>query len=275
MVQKLMEGFEKLNDAVSIYRPPTSNGHTKTAPDASDTPSLVVFCSWMGAAPKHISKYTRGYCNLFPNAEILLIESTVKGMFFGVDQKPAIDFLKTYTATNFSGNAIIHISSNGGATNATSLGLAIKHKNISLKFTNMIIDCCPGKGELDSATHAMSFALPKQPIINFIGWYMIYAFTASYVFFINATGSEDVISWIRRVMNDGGVYSSSTKRLYLYSKKDALVNWKHVSEHAEAARNRGYGVREEVFEKAPHCALVNEDAERYWDAIKEEVSEGE
>lgn len=271
MAQANVEGFTKLNDVVSIYQPPTSNGHNKIPPTTPDAPPLIVFCSWMGALPKHIAKYTHGYRKLFPYAKILLIQSTLPGMFFGVDARPALDVLKSHMASTQSGKAIIHICSNGGATNASRLGLAIQEAKIPLSFSTMILDCCPGKGELNSATRAMAFSLPKQPIVRFIGWYMIYAFTACYIFFINATGSDDAISWIRRVLNDGKVFSTEAKRLYVCSKKDALVEFEHVREHAADAREAGYVVREEVFESAPHCALINEDAGRYWDAIKDEV----
>lgn len=225
----------------------------------------------MGAAPKHIAKYTNGYRNLFPTAEILLIQSTIQGVFLGADISPAVDFVKAYTDDNSSRNAILHICSNGGATNASRLGSILQERSIPLPFGTMILDCCPGKGEQISATRAMAFSLPKQPVVRFVGWYFIYALIAAYIFVINATGWEDAITWIRRVLNDERIFSTEMTKLYVYSKKDALVSSEDVRAHAEDARKAGYAVRQEVFERAPHCALINEDSDRYWNSISEVV----
>ncbi|EGO54722.1 hypothetical protein NEUTE1DRAFT_148974 [Neurospora tetrasperma FGSC 2508] len=78
-----------------------------------------------------------------------------------------------------------------------------------------------------------------------------------------------------------------TGRLYLYSKADEVVGWRDVERHVRLARKlvvkkkkmmmkeggkddeqQGL-VRAERFEKASHCALVMEDEERYWRAVRE------
>ena len=67
------------------------------------------------------------------------------------------------------------------------------------------------------------------------------------------------------------MFSTEMSRLYLYSENDALVEWKHVHEHAKDARQKGYTVREERFEKAAHVALLMEDSGRYWNAVKDHI----
>ncbi|KAK3492225.1 uncharacterized protein B0T23DRAFT_420078 [Neurospora hispaniola] len=77
---------------------------------------------------------------------------------------------------------------------------------------------------------------------------------------------------------------TGTGRLYLYSKADEVVGWRDVERHVRQARKlvvkkkskKGGGdderqglVRAERFEKASHCALVMEDEERYWRAVRE------
>lgn len=98
------------------------------------------------------------------------------------------------------------------------------------------------------------------------------------------------------VWGAGGGQGKETGRLYLYSKADEAVGWRDVERHIREARKlvkeravlankergRGRGRREEVFEagveglvraerfeKASHCALVMEDEERYWRAVRE------
>lgn len=61
------DGFEALTDTISIYRPHVSHdGHS---------PSLVLICSWMAALPRHITKYTDQYKQLFPSSTILVMQS--------------------------------------------------------------------------------------------------------------------------------------------------------------------------------------------------------
>lgn len=82
----------------------------------------------------------------------------------------------------------------------------------------------------------------------------------------------------------GGGMGTGTGRLYLYSKADEVVGWRDVERHVRLARKlmvkkkskKGGGdderqglVKAERFEKATHCALVMEDEERYWRAVRE------
>ena len=114
-----LEGFTKLDDITSIYHPPEC---TKlSAETKSKAPCLIVICSWMGAAPKHIFKYIDGYRHLCPTASILLIESTLSRMFIGSDLTAACEiinsFVKNESSQSNSGtgpHAVLHCYSNGG-----------------------------------------------------------------------------------------------------------------------------------------------------------------
>lgn len=79
-------------------------------------------------------------------------------------------------------------------------------------------------------------------------------------------------------------------RLYLYSKTDALINWKAVEEHAKEAaqmqglpaalpvsklvptttmrENEGAVVAYKRWEKANHCDLGRADFQGYWTAVR-------
>lgn len=47
-----------------------------------------------------------------------------------------------------------------------------------------------------------------------------------------------------------------------------MVGWEDVRSHLEDAGERGYSVGQVLFEQGPHCGLVMEDPNRYWDAVK-------
>lgn len=275
MSGQLLDGFTKLNDITSIYLPSKSGKDSKPS-----GPSLIVYCAWMGAATKHMGKYIQGYKHLYPNASILLIESTLPNMFVGSDVTAACEVIEWFTKNSSSRSTdteqpyiILHACSNGGANNATWLAARLLKANSRLPFSRVILDCCPGRGEPKPASEAASMSLPKQTLIRLFGFWLFYSTFIVASFFYAAFGLEDAISRIRRTLNDADVFSTQRPRLYLYSDNDALVKWQHVHEHAEDARRKGFSVHEEKFSRAAHAALLIEDSERYWGAVREHLLE--
>jgi hypothetical protein len=55
--------------------------------------------------------------------------------------------------------------------------------------------------------------------------------------------------------------------LYLFSDRDEVVKKRDVVEHAEDAEALGYVVYMESFGKGAHCALLQEDKDRYWSSV--------
>jgi hypothetical protein len=138
---------------------------------------------------------------------------------------------------------VLQACSNGGATNASWLATSLLQTKEKLPFKRIILDCCPGKGEVKGVAEAMTMQLPKQPLVQLLGSWFFYS---ACVFFV-------------------AIWTT------MYSENDALVNWQHVHEHAEDARQKAYSVREEKFSKAAHAALLMEDSVRYWNAVKDHV----
>lgn len=269
MSGKLVDGFTKLNDITSIYRPASSD-----KAETSSDPSLYVYCSWMGAAPKHIAKYTNGFKKLYPNTTILLVESTLPNMFLGSDLTAAVEVVNSISklAGAQKPNIVLHSCSNGGGTNAIWLANQLTKANEPSPFSRIIMDCNPGKGEAKAATEAMAMSLPGPAFVRYIGSWMIYSTTIVMMGIYMTFGWEDMITRLRRLFNESKIISLKASKLYIYSKNDALVRWEHVHEHSEEAKQKGYAVREEVFTQAAHAALLMEDSERYWNAVKEHVT---
>lgn len=262
--------FSSLDAITSIHRP------VSTSTDTDPTqPALVVICSWLGAAPKHIAKYTNGYKLLFPKSTILLIRAEISGFFLGSDLTSACDAIESVIYDSVSetkGPIVLHAFSNGGATNAIRLATQLAQRHIRLPFDTLILDSCPGRVELISGTDALAHSLPNQAIIRDLGWYLVFVAFRLYALVFVVFQFENPGSRLRRLLNDPSLLGS-TPRLYLYSKGDAIVDFHHIHEHAEEARCRGYAiVREVSFEKAPHCALLNEDSGRYWGAVSAHIS---
>ncbi|KAK3718702.1 hypothetical protein LTR37_004919 [Vermiconidia calcicola] len=274
MSQYGMDDFLKLSKIISLYHPPDTNGHALTSPP-DQTPGLIIICSWFAAATKHVAKYTTGYRQVFPNASILLIQTSLLETLFGSDLTPACEFLESYMKgdPNTRKPIVLHMFSNGGANTATWLAARLRKADGRLSFDTLVLDSCPGAKDIVAITRAMSFSLPNQYLLRPIGFYVMFAAGLVYKLFNDVTGHEDPITRIRRDFNDTSIFSKDTPRLYLYSEKDIFVKFQDVRHHAEDARAKGYTtVHEEVFLKAPHCALVNEDEARYWNAVREHIA---
>lgn len=275
-MSKPLHGFVKLNDLVSLYRSP--NHSTKTEPGL--TLPLIVFCSWVGAVPKHIAKYTDGYQKRFPNASILLLQSKVSSMFNPPDVSPAYKILDSFlesrapAADPDKALLMIHAFSNGGANNVVYLAKHLRSKQQDSALKKIILDCCPGQPEILAIARAITLSLPNKYLVRTFGFYLIYIAFAIFMLIGGTLRKEDTITWIRRSLNDTSVFSASTPRLYLYSKADVMVRTKDVHAHAQDAREKGFSsVREEVFESAPHCALLTEDSARYWELVSTGVTD--
>ena len=276
MAQAIMDGFSKLNDITSIYRPTKSS----TPRTSTKSPDLIVLCSWMGAAQKHIAKYTDGYRRLFPETSILLIEASLPKMFLGSDLTAACEILDSFlkdaasdSSHSISQRIVLVTFSNGGGFNTAWLAERLFKTYGRLPFDRVILDSCPGQAELISTTRAITLSLPNQYLLRLIAPYLVYMAMLVYKVITESMGVENTISWVRRVLNDETMFSPKTPRLYLYSEGDALVYARDVHAHAEEARQRGFtATREEKFLKAPHCALLNEDSDRYWNAVKAHIT---
>lgn len=196
-------------------------------------------------------------------------------MFIGNDPTPASEVIASYLKTDQSPRPSIalHASSNGGANNAATLVTHLAEQGYPAPFTSVTMDCSPGKAEPHSAAAAMRLSMPKMLWGEAISTALIYMFVYMYKLYVESLGKQDRIAVIRDTLNDPVMMGKGIRRLYLYSKIDPLVDLEHVREHAEEARTKcGAVVEEEVFVKAPHCALVNEDAGRYWAAVEANAS---
>ncbi|KAI4664180.1 uncharacterized protein J4E79_003682 [Alternaria viburni] len=171
--------FSKLGPRISLYTPPS---HA--------TGELIVLCTWLGAARKHIDKYIAVYLTIAPNAKILLIQSDVTSVTSSYPAQnkaiiPAVEAVRsvlsdcTYTPstnvpssptanatkTHTTPKILFHTFSNGGPISATALLLALHaQKSTPLPITGIIMDSGPAAGYYWKSYNAMILSLPPGPI---------------------------------------------------------------------------------------------------------------
>ena len=259
--------FENIGQDISYLRQP----HQKTPQDG---PSLVVLCTWMAASRKHIVKYTQQYRHQYPDAEILVVESGVAEMVYRTNcsqqarLEPACHVLLSHISENGQRQAVLHVFSNGGSQCALQL-ITTLPEHIRLEaFSAIVFDSCPGTATYQRTVHAITLAMPKSPLMTYLGLPILHIVLCLIFLALFVTRAEDVISRIRRLLNDHTLFSPDVPRLYIYSKADRLVPHQDVKRHVEDAKIKGYRTTREVFfEDSAHCAHAMVYKERYWEAV--------
>lgn len=271
MMHKVNWDFEAIGDGISYFRQP----HRK---NNRDGPSLVVLCTWMSAARKHISKYTQQYRQQYPDADILVVESGVAEMVYRSNSsqqiwlQPARDVLLSHTSQHLQGHdqrqAVLHVFSNGGSQCAIQLATSLPEPIRLHAFSAIIFDSCPGTATYQRTVQALTLSMPKSPLTKYLGPPIVHIVLCLLYLALFVTGAEDAITRIRIQLNDHKLFNPGVPRLYIYSKADKLVPYQDVKSHVDDAKVKGYRATSEVlFETSAHCAHAMAHKEQYWEAV--------
>lgn len=283
-----LSDFSKLSDGI-YYRPSSATAKDRNGTNENNV-SLVIICSWMGASPRHIQKYTLAYRRLYPHASILVVQSTLTDMLLRPSSSqqsrinPARDVLlaEQQDDNKTGGKILLHVFSNGGVNTACQLATAIVASTKPSQstaagpiFNAIVLDSCPGLSSHGRTIKAVSASLPPSPVMQILCLMLVRIYLIIVAILTRFFRFENKIMWSRRALNDETLFALAVPRLYIYSSEDEMILWKDVQDHAEEAKQAGY---EQVFalpfDKGRHCAHVMEDGQRYWGAVARLV-EGE
>ncbi len=78
---------------------------------------------------------------------------------------------------------------------------------------------------------------------------------------------NNVVTRSRRQLLDSKLFDLEIPRCYLYSKKDALIAWQDIYEHAGESMKHSGSVTEVIFEDSDHVDHARKEPSRYWDAV--------
>ena len=158
----------------------------------------------------------------------------------------------------------------------TSLGRLLSSKYPSIPpsehlVSALILDSSPAIGNFRSIGMAFSIAI-RNPLVRYIALALIYLshglrLSLQVVFGVETMGTR----YLKALLNPRLLpwMNSQTPRLYVFSKKDELVPWQAVQQHAEAAKTSGLNVRYERYEESAHVAHMRLDPKRYWTSIQD------
>jgi hypothetical protein len=255
------------------YLDPTdskTNGTTKSTPQ----PGLIILSTWMGASPRHILKYTNTYRRLYPASPLLVLTNNMRDIIVKTSKEhkrnlsAAISVIRGAQQSDSGGNILLHIFSNGGAHHAAQLAKFYRLQyGTPLPVTGIALDSAPGRATYGRSIAAMSVGLPRFFLFRFVGLLMLHVICIGMWIKHHILKRENVITRVRRELNDSSLFPVSAKKVYLYSPSDAMVGWEDVERNAKEAEEVGYSVYMAKFDESKHVGHVMEDPERYWGAV--------
>jgi len=273
MSMKTAPDFTRLSKTVMLF----DASKTKRCTDGRGrSVSLIVLCTWMGAASRHVARYTEAYRRLFPDASLLVVGTSLADVTYRSQTaqrkslEPAREVVESHLSATVRRRVVLHAFSNGGAQTATQLAIILQGNGYQRgPFDEVVLDSCPGSKDPAEAARAITIGLPEKYLIQFIATSCMHIWAILYFSTMDILGIEDAISSTRQRLNDPAVFRTSAPRLYLHSRSDQIVGTTAVQEHMMESRVRGYmAVFEVLFETGGHCALILENAERYWNAVQ-------
>lgn len=269
---------------------------TEAGPTEATPPALVVLCTWLGGATtRRVNHYVSGYRRNYPHAEILLIRTVFLDIlvrsFAAIRARldPAVHTIRrilssqtgskdgsptTYinpTEENSTSgkDILLHVFSHGGCNTALQLMAAMppdERASFHARLRLLVFDCCPGDTSFQRAYEAALLSLPPQMPLRGLGAAGAYG-AVFVVHTLQASGLMHSVRDLRRELNEPGFAGRGARRLYLFSDADRAVAPGDVVSHARDAEQAGYPTEKARFSKGAHCALIVEDASRYWDII--------
>ncbi|KAH6975620.1 hypothetical protein EDB80DRAFT_740912 [Ilyonectria destructans] len=270
----IFPGFTALSDRVFAR----GSEQFVDAKPIAEHPRAVVIYGWGDAPPKHVSKFTDGYRQLYPNAKQIAVLSPIyKGFFDNVSQRsdqmlPIIH--EIFPKDSSDGFVLFHVLSNSGAINYSATLNAYKELyNRPMPHALTVYDSTPGTPELtwDNLkrwSNAMAIgAAPRLPLPfivtqTFCGLFFCWIHLFDYL-----SGGESAPMFSKRIFYDEGWESNQSLRLFLYGKEDIIIPWEHIEQHIADGRESGYPVDGQLFDDSGHVGHMRKHPERYWETI--------
>lgn len=281
MAPKLLHfpGFTPISERVYLR-----NRHEKSrSPSSAHDPTSIVIFGWGDGMPKHLSKYARGYYELYPSAKIVVVlSSTWQAYAQPVNSRieamsPVVDtaFTPSNKGSNKEERILLHAMSNTGAVFLAATLVAYQQRyggNRRAPHTLLVFDSTPGSPYFASQVGRWSRALALGTPINFPWvfsmtrplWYIALCLHRAYQWL---RGTEPSGIWAIRILSDPAVAPPEPHRLYLYSKEDEIIWWEDLVQNVNQARNLGYKADLEIFDGSPHVGHMRLHPEQYWNAI--------
>ncbi|KAJ5708217.1 hypothetical protein N7488_008018 [Penicillium malachiteum] len=232
-------------------------------PRVTSDPALIILCTWLGGAtPRRIQHYVAGYRAFTLHTRLAPARDVIRR------------FIGSATGEERSGSILLHIFSHGGCNSAIQSALSLQSdpthpiSDFGRYLCGIIFDCCPGDTSFQRAYQAATHSLPTSLPVQTVGKALLYPIIGI-ISGLQQTGWMGSVRDLRTQLNDPNVFGATAARLYLYSMADQMVGWEDVVSHQKEAKSElGCAVQGVAFPDGPHCGLVRDHHDQYWDEIQ-------
>ena len=264
--------FTRLSPVSYIYQPSSTSTTLSTSPSPSaPAPSLILFPSWMSAAPRHACKYLSTYRTLYPHTPIITITYTLANSFLASTSRkqawygPIVDFLATLPG---DANILLHSVSNGGAFSVVNVAQLYRQRTGKpLPIRAQVLDSSPGEPSFRSDINAVVVGLPPNFLIRLLARVFLTLFSGFGRLVLVLSRRKHMVDEVRERLNDERLFGKA-RRVYVYSREDAMVGWRAVERHIGEARGKGWEARGEEWKGSKHVAHMVMDPDRYWAVVQ-------
>jgi hypothetical protein len=238
---------------------------------AGSGPRLIVLCTWTGAHGRHIEKYINGYKELFSEADVKVIETSIQDLCFRSSQSKRNNLRKDVVEIRRTeGKILLHVFSDGGSNKACELAEAYyDYHGHKLPISAFYLDSTPGTPRLTRLYKATSKSLSPSLLLRpatlgisvavvsgIWGWYCLTGF------------DSNVITTTRKRLLDEEFWTLETPRCYLYSKADLEIDARDVQSHAQNSIRAGIPTTEMLLKATKHVQHGRDEPEMYWKLIQ-------
>jgi len=247
---------------------PTAYFLPTTRTPTVDAPSAILLFSWMGAHIRHMSKFIDYYhTELFPNSPIILVLCTTRGFVARANVQAALvePAYATFKSLDIdASNVLVHIFSNGGVRLFRTFVSLTPTKSFSPRM--LVMDSAPGKATLRSAINAFTIDtkgfIMRVFMVIFVGfWFSLWRLKDMVI------GKGSLLDRQRAWFVDGKAIDETTKRLFLYSDEDDLVQSEFVEEVIKELEGKGFPVWSRNFGQTRHVGHMRAKPQEYWGEI--------
>ena len=234
--------------------------------------------TWTGAHGRHISKYTTEYANMFPSSHIMVVTTSSADFIFRSSKRkqhrlqPAVKYISNlqHIPCRNTGGMLMHVFSEGGSNKACELATAYQRTTgARLPISALYLDSTPGHPRYLRLCSALAKSFPPIPVLQQLATVIATVILGIiWVLYHVVVGFENnPVTQSRRQLLDPKLFDLQAPRCYLYSKKDAMIAWQDIYEHAGESMEHSSSVTEVIFENSDHVDHARKEPSRYWDAI--------
>lgn len=253
-------------------------GDTDKRPADNKDPTVILLFGWMDAKIAHLAKFSAGYKIIFPYSSQIVVASKAEVFLLPKSVlrsrlQPVVDLCTNLGAMNTSSTLpriLTHTLSNGGSTQLNYLSQIWPQPQVGSKPipSAVILDSNPGGDDIASALHVFSTTIPN-PFLRYPFFaFLLVVHVANFLLGLIPWNMHDVL---RKAVSSPQWLPWSGKHtpfLYIYSRADKSVPYRHIQAVTETAESKGQDVTRVIFESSGHVSHMRSDPDRYWGAVR-------